>query len=545
MYQVLIVDDHIHLVESLAITIPWEKLDIDTVHKAYSSDEALEVLRTYPVDIVITDIRMPGLSGLELIAKIRQTWSKIKCIILSGYNDFQYFKEALVNQAIDYLLKPVEEEELILAITKAIASMQEEWAEIISHQRIVEELRGNLPLLRAELLNELLRGKRIPQYLLEKKLNMYEIPLNLGDSFTVMLVRMEQYQYDTDINSLSLFEYAVGNIAEEIFRDQFQIWHCKDSYEYLVFLIKYKNNQNLDLIEISAKHLQHNVKKFLKGKISFLIGRKGNFPSSIQDMYETSLTAFRKYIGNDRELSIRLSETAQPITVHALQQLYEPPTLLQLLEVGRWEEVDSKLNHIFEKLIGMGNESYESLLEAYFAVANSLAYIAHKNGFTLEEIYGTEFYRQSGFSPFRSLIQFKDWTFRMIERLRNKMEKERDDARVSFVKQVQDYIEENLNKDVSLQAIAEHVFLNPSYLSSVYKLQTGEGLSEYIYRLRMEKAAYYLHNSSDKIYEISARLGFQNTNYFIKIFKKFYELTPQEYRENQRRIGNGGFEFSH
>jgi two-component system response regulator YesN len=541
MYQILIVDDHRHQVESMALSVPWRECGIEAVHKAFSSDEALELLHAYPIDIVITDIRMPGMSGLDLIAEIRKTWKNVKCIVMSGYDDFHYAKEAIVNKAVDYLLKPVEEAQLIHAVRTAADAIQAEWAEITSHRRVVTMLREHLPLLRAELLNDLLQGRRLSAKLLSEKLAMYEVPFAEGDTFTAMLIRMEQQFYECDYNSLSLFQYAICNIAEEILREQFELWHCKDSFEYLVFFIKSKEGRlsdQADRLEAAAKQIQHSVRTYLKGKISFLIGRMGTFPADIGEIYHACLSAFRKYIGDDQELSIRLGHSAQsaPAPIRSIRSLYEPPTLNHLLEVGRWEGIEQKLKHIFEELQDIDPELLrENLFEVFFAIAGSLSYIAHKNGDRLADLFGEDFDMMFGQGFFRSLQQFKDWAFGMVNLIKSKMHNETKDARATVVKQVQEFIESHLDQDVSLQAIADHVYLNPTYLSKIYKIQTGEGLSDYLHRIRMEKAAFHLRYSTDKIYEISNRLGFNNPNYFIKIFKKHYDMTPQEFREKTNR----------
>ncbi|MDG0810645.1 response regulator [Cohnella rhizosphaerae] len=119
MFQVLLVDDHAHLVDSLVKSIPWESLGISQVHTAYSGPAALEVLDTYPVDILVTDIRMPGLSGLELIRRVMQARKRIKCIVMSGYADFEYARQALQFDTVDYILKPAEDEEIVASLRKA------------------------------------------------------------------------------------------------------------------------------------------------------------------------------------------------------------------------------------------------------------------------------------------------------------------------------------------------------------------------------------------------------------------------------------------
>ena len=121
--QLLIVDDEIHWVDNLSMNKPWHTLGIEQVHKAYSAREALELIDNHPIDIVISDILMPEMSGLELIEQIRSKDPKIKCVMLSGHSDFEYAKQAIRHSAVDYLLKPPTDEELLGAVGSAIEQL--------------------------------------------------------------------------------------------------------------------------------------------------------------------------------------------------------------------------------------------------------------------------------------------------------------------------------------------------------------------------------------------------------------------------------------
>ncbi|TLS53813.1 helix-turn-helix domain-containing protein [Paenibacillus antri] len=137
-------------------------------------------------------------------------------------------------------------------------------------------------------------------------------------------------------------------------------------------------------------------------------------------------------------------------------------------------------------------------------------------------------------NQFQTIRQLEDWSYRVYGRLKQEMDKEAGNTRATIVDQVHRYIELHMEEDVSVQTLADHVYLNPSYLSRVYKSETGESISDYLYRFRMEKAAYMLKNTQERIYEITARLGYQNPQYFIKVFKRYFGITPQEYRDKNR-----------
>ncbi|QJD84662.1 response regulator [Cohnella herbarum] len=538
MHQVLIVDDHPHLVDSMAHTLPWEEMGVIGVHKAYSAHEALQTLDIVPVDLVITDIRMPVMSGLELIREIRRRWKDIKIILMSGYADFEYAKEALRQDVEDYLLKPVPNDELIRSIRGVLDKKAAEWQAVISSQRVLNTFREHLPALKTGFLLELLRGRRLPDDLLQEKLDLYELPFSVREKAALVLVRLEEPLAGYDQRSVSLLEYAIANIAEELFRGDFRIWSCLDDYGYLTFLVcpgsgttDLSEPERQRMLEQCAAHLQHYVGIYLKGSISALVSDWFEFPETVADRYQQCLFAFRQRIGSERSFFMTIGKTEEVQKTAFLSSLYEPPTLKMTIEAGQWNELRGKLDRIFEELLQDEFQFEEHILEVYLEICGMLAYIAHKNRRRLAELIGDEYEKVAGGLPFKTVKPLREWTFRILDRLFELVDRERQHSRAVIVKQVKEYVMDNLGKDVSIQTVANRVFLHPSYLSRIYKSESGESFSDFVLRVRMEKAVALLKNKGIKVYDISGELGYNQTQHFIKMFKKHYGLTPQEYRE--------------
>lgn len=537
--QLLIVDDEAHVVDRLEKTIPWQKAGIDEVYAAHSGQEALSLLRQFSVDIVITDIRMPGMSGLDLIAEIRRNWSRTKCVLLSGYSDFEYAKEAIQHHVEEYLLKPVTEEELLQTVSRLRQKLAEEWEQVYSMRNLTKTLQENLPFLKGNLLNELLQGHVLNEQALKEKMHTLSLPDMYGESCRVMLVRLEEPFVRYDFRSLSLIEYAISNIAEELFQSHFRLWHTKDAHDYLIFVAADQDPSDPEagalLFERTAADLQSVVQTFLKGHISVIVSESGVFPQQLPVLYDHCLSAARKRVGSEQALFLRAAAEPASVEIGALRSLYEPPSLMHLLEAGRWDDMKDKLERIIGELDEKGSVSQEHLLEVYFSVSSAFSYIAHKNGQPLSDLIGNDFDRLADGIPFRSIAQLRDWSMRILDRLKEETDREARDSRSSLIRDIHKFIEDHLSLDVTLQSIADHVHMHPVYVSKIYKLETGENISDYIHRLRMEKAVYLLSNSQEKTYEIAAKLGYQRSHSFIHAFKKHYGLTPQEYREQQTK----------
>ena len=535
MFRVLIVDDHEYQVDSLIESIPWVRLNITETYKALSGYEALDMMREQTVDIVITDIRMPGMSGIDLIKKINEQWSATRCILLTGFAEFDYAREAIQYQAAHYLLKPVQEDELIDILGRLTESMRSEWEHILSYRQTLQTWRDNLPKLQDTLLLELLQGRRLPADKLNEALQSYNLPFQSNDFFVLALIRLDDTFYELGTEDLHLMQYAIGNIAKEIFSERFILWHGVDVYGFLVFLVKSRESgaDPSSSLENVALRLQHSVKTFLKGRISILLGDRNRFPEELVPAYQTALSEIRQRVGRTDEAFIRVRPHTDHKPYQSLTGLYDFPTFTQLLESGRWETIQDKLNAIFNELTDDQRESQEYMLEIFLSISSSIMNISHKNGKSVHTLFGDDAASLFAEKPYSTMNQLKEWCFHVMNKAVSEMNKAQKYTSSYFVKRVQDYLLTHLSGDTSLQAVADWVHLHPVYLSRMYKTETGEGISDYLLRMKMLKAEYLLKNSHLKINEIAAELGYDNPQYFIKVFKNRYGTTPNDFRSQR------------
>lgn len=533
--QMIIVDDEAHWVDNLSTTKPWHTLGIDVVHKAYSAQEALRILESHPIDIIISDVLMPEMTGIELMEKIRVSDQRVKCIILSGYSDFEYAKEALRNQAVDYLLKPPTDQDLLGAVKQAIEQLEAEWGAINSFERTQHILRENMPLLRGQLLLSALRGERMAPDEWERRLGSYQLPFRFGET-ALMLVRMEEEFGQYRNNGQHLMEYAIMNITEEIFGDFAHAWGVKEEHGYLAFLLQFRDNKPMagkeTSLEKAAMHLQAKVKQYLNGSLSIVMTEPFDFPANLADRYRHALAYFRQIVGDEREFVIRAGELGGCAAGGMLDVAHAPPVLKSLLEAGRWESAEEKLADIFAELDERWSDSWEHCLEAGYLIASSFTSYCHRNGHTLEGLLGEDVELLRNGEAFASIGKLRSWALGTLGKLKENASSEVRDIRSVYVRKIQSFVEANLHLDVSLRALADHVNLHPTHLSKLYKIETGEGVSDFVSRLRMETACHKLKTTDKKVYEISLEIGYLDPAYFIKVFKKQFGQTPQEYRES-------------
>lgn len=537
MFQILLVDDETYVVDDLEIAFHWESCSISKVFKAYSGKEALRIIQTERIDIVITDISMPGMNGLELIQSIRDAQLKIKCILLTGYAEFDYAKEAIHQGVVEYLIKPLDHARLHACLKSTVQSIVDEMEQAASYDHAMRAFKEHVPHLKDKLLNELIEGYRFSDEELQYKLQSYGLDFELNDTLFMLMIRLEERFSRLGNSNMNLFQFAVANIVTEMLNESFTLWHCSDANNHLVFLLKPigaasgpELTQAGKLLSSLIELIHRNVHDYLKGGISIVSTYPGVFTADISEMYDQSILALRKQAGKEHGHLLQLAERPETVKIRPLSMLYAPPTFMHLLETSQWEEFSkrlSKLRTVFNKL---PEQTEEHLEEVKSVLLSSFHYVAHKNHVMLSEWSGQQSVR---LSDMRSFTQIQEWAEALISLIRDKLEKDVDLHQQSLIQAIKSYIDSNLAM-VSLQAIADHVSLHPVYVSKLFRKLCDISISDYLLKLKMEHALAYLRDTGDKVYEISEKLGYSNSQYFIKVFKDYYGMTPQEFREKRQ-----------
>ncbi|WP_168119983.1 response regulator [Paenibacillus sp. HB172176] len=559
MYEILLVDDHTHLVDSMAITIPWEAMGIAAVHKAYSGEEALELLAYHAIDIVVTDIQMNGMSGLELISRINEKQRNVRTIILTGHDEFQYAKEALHNRVSEYLLKPVPNEELAQTVRRLLAEIEQEGKALVDQQKITDLFRESLPRLRESLLLDLLAEQRIAPSALKEKIDLYRLGFRLDQPATLLCIRIEEDYSNMDLYSVSLLEYAFCNIAEEVFSGHYRIWTCKDPYDYFIMMVQPLEGEEgtgteavgpggieggaagdsgtssvtsagtRAFLEDLARHVQHQVKLYLKMKVSIVVSPPGKLLPDLAGMYHAALSTYSDFIGYQTESYLNVMGDQTKIALRPLSSLYATPTLMQLIDVEQWGSFEEKLTAIFDELDHHADNTNEYGFEIYTALLQAFTYYVHKKGKRFFEVFGRDIDMMLKAEASWSSGPLREWAMASFHQLKAYSSNRSNHLRSELMERVYRFMTEHLS-EATLQSVADHVELHPVYVSNLFKQESGENFSAYVLRLRMDKAVELLGDKERKVSQIALEVGYQKPQYFIKLFKNQFGMTPQDFR---------------
>jgi two-component system response regulator YesN len=529
--NVLLVDDEDYVLDFLEEQIPWSRIGDITIYKAGSAEEALEIARNTELQIVVTDIRMPETSGLELLAILREDYPDLKVVLLSGYSEFEYARKALQHGAADYLLKPVTEDEVVSCLQKVLVLIDEEKRQSEHLSAANNMVKLGIHRMREHLLLDLLLGRKYGSDEMQRHLHALQLPIGPDEECALALIRIETGSEEATREDFELFSYGLLNMAEEILygkiNDIPSLWSCKDSYRFIVLLLPIQRFGSHEHLQQRTCDLQQAVLQYMKRPVSILLTSAFPYRHELYRQYLLALNGFGRSIGTRSGVMRTLDQDEPRKELKPLVQLHQSPTIQQLMETGRWEEVNGKLALIMAELNSPTCQSQQQLMEIVYYLFSSFSYIAHKQGDSFADLVGHPLQPESFY--FKSTDAIMEWALSIIDQFKRSLQ-ESTPNRNHIIRQIHEYIALHLHEDVSLTRVSEHVYLHPVYLSRLYKKETGESLSTYILRVRMEKASELLMGTNKKVSDIAKEIGYQKTQYFIHIFKEFHQLTPQNFR---------------
>lgn len=552
MMKVMIVDDEPLAVKYLADALmELEWLEAEIV-KAYSGREALQKFDEGKMDILLTDIRMPGMSGMELADLARGKWPRCRVIFLTGYDDFGYAQSAIRKGGIDYVLKTEGDEAIIRAIRKALDDIAREVDSEAILKRSREQLHIAVPSLQRDYLLQLAQGEVDSLDARIRRFAELEIGLDARLPVQIALGRIDEWGSFTLPGDKALLYYSIQNIAEEYLKDTLKFAAFPYDRGRFIWLVQFPSGEEGTLAEEQAYKLlagnaeliQNATKSSLKVPISLILA---STPSKWEDL-STRVDMLKIQLAggayNDLEVLMReLPETAgeeqrSSRDFFAENDMRAYTRNLDLLETyldnGEREACRKLFAELAVKASVLPNGQDGELLKLELVVNMSSFFITYINKRRLASLIGAAFSLEALVQlpvqvDLRSTVHRLAAIADSLAEYNGRKQAERTTDLIGRIKQ---YVNEFLNEELSLTKISELVHLSSPYLSRMYKQTTGQGLLEYVTEVRITRSKQLLRTSDYKIQEIAALVGLDSAAYFTRLFKKETGVTPQEYRES-------------
>ena len=537
MYRLMLVDDEPEIRDGLLEIINWVQEGFEVVGVAENGLEALQVAQAVSPDLVVTDIRMPFLDGLEMARRMRQMLPTVQFVVLSGYDEFDYARQAIQIQIKDYVLKPISSDEFVQVLRRVKSHLDEDFAQRSDVITLREHFRSSLPILRELLLTSLLNGGISPG---EASISAgrYELSIE-SPRYAVALMRIGGSIPGKEEQDLSrdpeLMRFAVMNIAEEVLQGQTSchVFHYNGLIAAL-FLLKDEERQPFSQVLDVLETVRQTVRRYLDCIVAIGVS---NPCAALQHLHHAAVQAASALdqsalLEDNQVLAIADVEpgsarqlAAEEITLRALSNS------IKLGNTGEAEDLVRQLMDEARKSKAAFRDYQVYLLEVFLAII--------RTGRDME-VEWTDAGEGPGLS-LESMLKSRDLeeAEAMLRALCRHLTGSIRDTRLEsgrlMVQKAVEYVSGRyMSSDISLERACRHLHISTAYFSTLFKRETKKTFHQYLTELRMDKAMTLLTGSDLKTADIALQVGLGDPSYFSYSFKKHFGISPSQARKNPR-----------
>ncbi len=533
MIRMIIADDELAVRNGLKQIIDWKSLGVEVIADAIDGQEALDLCNELQPDILFTDIRMPMMDGLEVAHKLKEQGSNIKIIIISGVQDFNYARTALSLNAVGYILKPVKIPELEEVVKKVVNMIN---LENNSEERISilkEQLHTNLPAMREKFLRTLISDSFQDEADVWSKISYFNLPFKKDHYFAAAVMKIDDF--DNAVQSFveenkQLLTFAVSNITEEL-ADNSNYSTCFTMKENEFVLIFYSDKLTNGKYTNLCDEIIMCLNKFLKVSVSFGIGSATNSILALNFSYREALAALRHTFYTGENSVIHINDVKLNTDGINYPDLYKDEgRLMNCLRLGDGMEAIHIIDRIFKYLGASRHLPVDYVQSVCIELISIAARNIHEMGENLDHIADSRSGILDNIHLISSLTELKEYLTGIFIKITDYFSKKYNQKNIKNIQKIKEVIDSQYMKNLGVIDIAGEVYLSPNYISMVFKQETGESITEYLTKVRIEKAKQLLRSTDCKILEISELVGYENPNYFSTVFKKYTGVYPQKYR---------------
>lgn len=540
--NILIVDDDAMARVHIKTLIQWSQAGFPLLGEAKNGHSALDFVSANPaVDIIITDMSMPVLDGIGLIERLLRLHPHVKVIALSGYSDFQYIRQSMKHGAVDYILKhELTADTLLAALRAAAEKICRERDSSNERRRVLEQLHLGREALWQQSVGQILRGSVSERSSILETIRSLSVPI-AEKNLMLIVIEMD------DISLLSE-KYDAAEI--EKLNDSF-LDICREAVrefgdtsvfgmgtgKYVVFLSFGDNGSQLYMHTLTSQiigKVRSGAHKLMNLTASYAVSEWIPHVSDIRRVYEKTVRNLHNRFYQGKDFVIYDSGwsplTLVPFTGIDLKTEKELARCILSLDLT---EARNTLNDVFNRFLA-SHPPVKTVQMTGVDLVNVIQKLARENGIPLERLFNTE-HPYERLQRLETIRDMQDLIANAIEKLvATLMETRSGDHVTDYGRKAAEFIFQHYRKDLSLQMTADEIGISPSYLSRIFKQDFGVGFSEFLNEYRVKQAKTLIESGKNHLKDIVEMTGFNNYNYFFRVFKGVTGMTPAQYEKSLR-----------
>lgn len=521
LYRVLLVDDEEDIRVGISRKMDWEGLGFTLVGEAENGRDALELAETLEPDLVLTDIKMPFMDGLELCRILTERLPASKFVVFSGFDDFEYAKQAVRMNVSEYILKPINAAELSDVLRKLKGQLDAERTERQNMELLRSRYEENLPVLRELFCTRLLEG-RIPAGEEAERAARLDIDLT-GQAWVAALVHTDDA--GGELTALSVQQLLEENLVLEGCSSRAFLYN-----DSVAVLTSFQHPLSIYDYIGAVDRICTLAESYLGLTVTVGIGTPCAEPAGLPQSTEGARSAldYRRIVGTGRAIYIG---DLEPDTGDRLSfDENDERELTAAVKLGGEAEVRTAVDRLTARLRASGLPMAQCSL-FFLELLTCLLKLARSADLPLEEVFGAGFTGTVQVTDFPSPEALRDWCMERCLRIQSLIRRQRTDTAGRMVERAKDFISQHYgDSGLSVERLCEYLHLSAAYFSTLFKRETGMSFTAYVTVVRMEAAAELLRNTEEKTYLIAQRCGYEDPNYFSYVFKRHFGTTPTKYR---------------
>lgn len=536
MYSIILVDDERSLRESIEHLVDWQGNGFQLIGTAQNGLDALELIENGSMpDVVITDIKMPVMDGIELAKKLREEYPTIKIVFLSGYDEFQYAVEGIKLNVISYLLKPISKNEIEECLSELKEKLDEEVRAVNDMSRIGVEYHKNLELMKVSFLNSLLTESRFEglNVELEEFLKTHNLEF-LNSEKILFTIRFADNQFSNNIQKNTEFQrFSLLQIIQDIIKKYLENEVFLFS-SYVVCIMAGTKEELDEVKDIFTKDIIDTTNKLIKEEV--VIGVSENYLDifKTRKAYRETLTALDYIKTDDEENIVFIGDVEKTASKTQFLDEIDEGSLLLAIKTNDISFVKNTLENFLDDKYYDGHNRFSVLrtiisivyVNCIRALRETVGEVDEQFNHWYQQIFEAIQYDDS------VVIQKELYTF--CKYTMNEIVKSRAQLKNTLISESLEYLKENYSDpDLTLKSISLYLNVSSSYFSTVFKKETGKSFIETLTEMKMKKAKELVLTTDDKMFEIASECGYDDQHYFSYSFKKYFGISPTKMRKDK------------
>jgi two-component system response regulator YesN len=529
--NLMIVEDEIRLRSNLANNIPWDSYGIEVVGLAANGKKAMELVDLKKPDIVLLDIQMPEMDGITFARLVHEQAPDIQFIILSGHDNFSYAQSALEIGIFKYLLKPAGEEVIVETVLDAAKLLRQKMDQRMNAALLQQKWQDHLPHLQEAFLQNWISGKYVSWEIVQKS-NELQIDLSQEQRYAIVLLDMDpllEAETRFDTNDVMLLQFSSKSITREFLSTTPLTWVFTDAQGYTVILFassKDTSSQEFLLrINTTISKLLSTIKNCLKLTASAGISGSSGIMEELVKLYKQALSALQERMVYGHDIAIPYQEKYGIKETVSIEPYLEK-ALGIALETANLDKALNILNELWNNGIECAG-TLEEVNEYVLYLSSFFVQVIQKQGWSVIEVMGKDYSYFQNPQALTTKKQTYQWLSRIIRNYIEYLQNQRKNISHEVVKVILDIIEKEIDQELTLHTVADKLYINSSYLSRLFKQETGKPFSNYVLERKMDRAKSALIEGA-KVYDAANMVGFKDPSYFTKVFRKYWGITPGE-----------------